>query len=593
MKRDWLTNFQLCFFISLGIAFGLTGCAREESRPPAVDVKVEHLPAARAFRVTYETSFNARALVFNRSQIPFRVRRWMPFAGRAELQSRGGREVLIANAPTQVFQIMVPEQAIELAGDYPPVTAFSDGSLVLYSGHLDVTPISCVEVCTDDDIRSKAKTPAPVRLTLVPGTGERVVAGGQPSSSSLTLSPPSEGAFAYFGNLPLHARGDYSVVIDPQMPGWVLAEFDRYFPQVLDLNARKLGRSLPSPTVVMMPYREVATTISSTYSGAVVGNQMLLTLYGDHWKARSNSAREDFLKLMAHESFHFWNASMFHSVDSPGGAWLHEGSADAFAYLALYELGIVQGSRLTELQGEALNRCIVGLSGTDLPSSDRSSRSMRNYYDCGAIVQQLVNRAARRNGSDLWKTWSKLFDRAESRDRFYTHQDFFEIADNETKGSSVLRSVESLVSGSVKGTDVSGNSMVESHFMISFGQVGVALVADDRRWPDWYQRLVGERALAAAVEADCASEGRFVGLSSKARLVGGPGCRHLKEEREVYSLGRYSLWDDGVTLYDLIRNRCLQGTATFEIRGSDLELTCPQLPRRPDFLRFQDVEAFK
>jgi len=590
------TIAALLTFLML-VAGGLAGCGSDApGSAPAIGIRVERVPAERAFLVTYDLAVDARALVFKRDRVLFRAQSWTPKTGDQTLARWKGKEAIVSSQVTRRFEVLVPENFVEFGGDYPFMSEFSDGGIALFTGHLDVVPVACGSSCSDKELRAAVSEAAngpspPVYLTLVPAPGQKVIAEGVPgqplmSATSISLNPSSQGVIAYFGELEPVPRRGYSVITDPKLPSWIPPVLDRYLPLIVDLHKRKLGRGPAAPSLIFIPRPTSARRYSSTYSGAVVGNRMVLALFGSTWETDTPKVREEFLKLVAHETFHLWNASLYHSVDKPGGAWLHEGSADAFAYLALLELGVLRSERYVELQEEAINRCLVGLSGADLVPSDRSWPA-RSHYECGAVIEHLIHRRLRRGGADLWKLWSALFDVAARKDGFYTHDDFFAVAAQLTADAPVLAYVKKLVAGEAR---------LESFFFAAYGSVGAVLVADDQKWPDWYHRLIGERALSAALESDCsAGEGYFMATpTGRVKLVGGPSCRNLKEEREIRAIGRHRLWDEGVQAYDLVRLTCMtQNSITISKprRGKIVELLCPDLPERPRFVRFPVLQG--
>jgi hypothetical protein len=343
--------------------------------------------------------------------------------------------------------------------------------------------------------------------------------------------------------------------------------------------------------VIYISYSKSSSVVSLSHSGAVVGNQMLLSLYGSRWSRRTVSSREEFTKLLAHEAFHLWNASLFHSVNRPGGSWLHEGSADAFAFLSLHELGVISHSRYAQLLTESLNKCLIGLNGTDLPSSNGSIRG-RNHYNCGAVMEAVLHHELKNRGSDLWQLWARLFERASRKGGFYDHEDFFAVATEVAGSSSLISELSRLASGRVDFRQ-DASRRLESFFFQLFNAAGITLVASEIQWPDWYARAAGERALSDAISADCSGAGYFLTLANGIRLVGGPQCRHLRSDHEIGRIANHRIWRDGVQLYDFIHRNCreratipVSAVATHTHSSSQsLTLACPALPERTRFMR--------
>lgn len=575
------------FFVFFSL-MAMTGCSSDDETIAAVEVQIERIPEAQSFRVTWHVPKGAKALVFARRSVLNRHKSWTAEVPGQRIQLLNGRESLLSDQVTKKFSVLIPEMFSEVVGDYPLMTKFSDGSVLLYSGYFNAVGVNCLDACSEGELQISNKANTRIDLLVQPASSERVMVGTRSSSVAFQFSPPAEGAFVYFGQrAPIHGPG-YSIITDPRLPAWILPEVERYLGQILSLNNRKLNLALPETPMFFIPYESGARKFTLTQSGAVVGNQVVLALFGNSWERRTPEAREELLKLLAHESFHLWNASLYHSEDRPGGRWLHEGSADAFSLLTLLEVGAMTKKRYLELQTESLNRCLVGLGGTDLPSSN-TSWSSRNHYNCGAVIQQLLGHALDARGSDLWSLWAQILNRAASKNGFYTHDDFFELAAQMAQNPILMQNISKLSSGEVQGRDDQAGLHLESFFYNAFGSVGVVLAADDQEWPAWYHRLVAERALAAAIEADCAGEGYFVSERDSIRLVGGLACQNLKEDRSVQKIGSYQVWSDGVRVYDFIREVCRYQTSMVMSDRNDaaqVHLLCPKLPKRARFLRF-------
>jgi hypothetical protein len=583
--------------VAIIICGALNGCASDRPDATKIDIRVEHLVDAKAFRVVWRTAGRADALVFMRGlkgSAALRSRFWTTKRSDQTIERIGNREIIRSKGPTQEFEVLIPEQLVDVDGDYPQMMSFSDGGVALYSGHLDAIPVLCSSVCRDLDFESIARGNMEITLSFVPAFGERVVSSEGQSITNLSFRSPAFGTFVYFGRTNIVRRVGYTVIADPALPSWILFELDRLFPQLLRLNARKFGRGLDRAPLIFIPFKSGTRRFGLTHSGAVLGDQLLLGLFGPSWSELNDSSREDFLALLAHETFHFWNATLYHSVDRPGGRWLHEGSAEAFSYLALLETGTITRERYDQLETEALNRCLVGLADTTLPQSNGSFTS-RNYYTCGAIIQALAQRALVKRNLDLWKLWARLFQEASKSDGFYTHDQFLALT-SELAGSELAAKLSALVSGGAPSPESDPAGV--NFFIETYSLVGSVLAASDKSWPEWYHRLVGERALTAAIESDCgAGGGYFVSGTTGVRLVGGSWCHNLSDERQVLSVGGRKLWGQGVQVYDYIRNEC-RFKNVFNVvarsgRRRAFDLFCPRLPSRPLFLQIQTLDGLE
>lgn len=590
MMKTRTLAFQGFIILSLLVAMGSIGCARSYDDHRVIELTVERVPKLRSFRVSWKAERAVSALVFTRNIGGHRARSWLAQDEGLRFESIDGRERLVSQEKRNVFEVLIPERIYDVAGDYPLLSKYSDGGVVFYSGHLDAAAVDCPQGCSSEAFDKLSS--APERLVLVAAPGENAIGDGK-SGPVVSLSPTPDGSFVYFGRQTLEKGKGFRAVLDPGLPAWVWPELKEYFPQFIDLNTRKLGRSLNGEPTLFVPFQTGLSRSTLRRTGAVVSTQVLIGLSGERWNQRTPGAREELLSLLAHETFHLWNASLFHSIAKVGGHWLHEGGADAMAFISLMEVGAVSKNRYMSLQSESLNRCLVGLIGTDLPSSN-SPWAIRNHYNCGAVVQYLVKQVLMKRNSSLWTLWRRVFNHAVMEGGFYTHDKFMSLVDSEAQDPLLLKAILDITTGSVNGAGRTSGLQLEAFFMNAFKSAGVTLAASDRNWPDWYHNLVAERALASILEADCGGEGSFIFENGKARMIGSSSCRTLREDADVTHIGEYRLWSDGVRAYDHARHICsVQSHLDLLEAGREkrLRFKCPQLPKRPRFVTFSWMES--
>jgi hypothetical protein len=583
------------FWLTLGsmlILLGsLVGCGNLEPPVPPPEIRVERVPSENSFRVTWILQEPVRALAFRRAP-GLRQNRWRPLGKGFRFESRHGTELLVSASETKRFQVIIPESAASFQADYPFLSFFSDGGVVLYTGHLQASPLRCegggrrVD-CSLREMEKSRGTRRLAHLEALSSSGEILVSGSQAKTRSLRLVLPQEGSFVYFGRRPVYRFDQFQMISDPSLPAWVVEEAQSLLPAILELNANRLGRKLSTVPVVYLTYSKNASSVNLSHSGAVAGHQITLSLYGPRWLQRNAASVEEFQRLLAHEAFHLWNASLFHSVGRPGSRWLHEGSAEFFAFISLFELGKISHGRYKELLTESLNKCLLGLNGKTLPESD-FGQSVRNHYNCGAIVKSAMHHETQHYGWNLWRVWRGIFDRASVKGGFYDQEDFFGVIADAAGTSELAPMIRSFVKGNV-GSD---SSELEAYFFRLFAAIGIPLVASEIQWPEWYARSAGERALSEALSADCRGEGFILTTHSGVRLAGGPRCRHFKLDHEIRRVANYRVWRDGVQIYDLIKRSCAS-SEMFQLGsnsdGEAMWITCPSLPARPRFMRFDSV----
>jgi hypothetical protein len=276
---------------------------------------------------------------------------------------------------------------------------------------------------------------------------------------------------------------------------------------------------------------------------------------------------------VAHEAAHMWNGEQF-SHEVAGGGWLHEGSADAFAYRALLELGIIDRALYRERLSEAASLCAFGLGGDAL----KVSRPGRNDYTCGFVIAALSEAVARGRSprGDIFSFWRAIFSGAHGG----TYDDSLYLRTLESAGGEqAAATVRQLVNEPLPAA----GQIVEG----ALRAAGARLRADEPGSSDEYRRLAVRRALAAIAESDCGPGGQLVPGNGFVQIRSRDPCRTLRPEHMIQSIARLDLAKDGPAVYDHVRDRCGNGKVVeLGLRNAAqiLEVPCrADLPLRPEY----------
>ncbi len=174
---------------------------------------------------------------------------------------------------------------------------------------------------------------------------------------------------------------------------------------LLDFYAGRLHRRLArQPVLVVSVVDEPADPQHHFFRGDVTPNGfVLLRFHGNASQIADPNSTRQFTAFLAHELFHLWNRR---SRDYPAGeAWLHEGSAEYYSWLAVAALWPEEMSLERNLQS-ALSACMAFLGPRPLTATTEERAGLR--YPCGALAQWIADLGARgasggrRTGLDLW-----------------------------------------------------------------------------------------------------------------------------------------------------------------------------------------------
>src|SRR5690606_5925767 len=123
--------------------------------------------------------------------------------------------------------------------------------------------------------------------------------------------------------------------------------------------------------------------------------QVFMHFYGPGW---NEPDRADWLRrwmpwFFAHEAAHLFQ--QYERNADPAASWIHEGGAEAFAYLALQGMpgsGIPRDF-LDEKLEQAASACAEGLKQGSLADAQADGR-FHNHYECGLLMQPALHAPA-------------------------------------------------------------------------------------------------------------------------------------------------------------------------------------------------------
>jgi hypothetical protein len=404
--------------------------------PLGLVVRVEENPAEDSWNVRYEFSAPVRGIVFSRGLQPPREARWsVRSKGETPRWTRigQGEAILLGQADSRAVVVGFPSDPA-LRQDYLFTVAYTDGSRLLYTGHLAVEPLTCPKpkACSADELE-RGKADARWEFRTAANRGVRVL--DRAGRGGLTWKPPpalvpENGTYVYFGDIEPRATERLTAVVDPGLPEWTIELAAGFLPRLFDYYAEDLGVELDFNPLVLMSFMQPETPgltpTGTTSKGGTLDGLIQFALGGDGWAGADPGTTHSLRKSLAHEAFHLWNGQMFHRRLGRSDRWLSEGSADYFAYVALRDLGFTDGETFERVIVRDANRCIVAIRGSPLA---RSGGEDDAFYPCGAVIQFLADRAVEEGTGgeqDVASLFGAMFRAALAGDRSYARFDWLE-----------------------------------------------------------------------------------------------------------------------------------------------------------------------
>lgn len=350
---------------ALAVSVALVGCpAPERTVAPTPPATVEVVAAADGVWVArYHAPRPIAELHFVRAGAEFRAASWPSRTAGYAYSSDG---VLMGSPAATTVDVQLTVVSSVSARAWPPVLEFSDGGIAVFGGYL---------VARD-------------------GSGR-------------DFQGVASEDYLYRGPLQPQVVGNLRVHLDPTLPLWMAEVAARRLPEVMAYYAAGTGLAPPAVVQVMITFNASGEL---ELNGATTPGSLVVAVTGADWQQGNPWQVERFVRFLAHEVAHLWNAGIAR-FDPDAPAWLHEGAAEAFADRALRELGLVDEARFLELDAAAQARCASGGARAD--------------YDCGNVHATAAERGALVTGdTDLFGLWGELLRTSIAAGRRYDAADW-------------------------------------------------------------------------------------------------------------------------------------------------------------------------
>ncbi len=578
--------FALCRLLVLcGVLFGSSVLAHAR---PAVEITVEHQPVD-AWHVTYRFAEPVREARFRRAGYGLRARYWR-VVRPAHVQIDHGPEgdVGFSSSDGKSFaevELDIPSYAHE-SNDYTLFDTFTDGSVLVYSGHFDVKPMVCRRPRCDRGELEEAAPNETNQFVLVPRANEKVVLRGVATAGPARWSSDGEGAWAYFGGIVPSPSAQLVTLLDPGLPAWLTAKLQQLLPAIFLFYADRTGQALHPEPVVYLNFNPLPSDGGIGIGGGTrTGSIQLLVDLGKRYVHEESPRHvERIAFLLAHEGAHLWNNQMFPQDDDQND-WLHEGGADAFAFRAMRHFAVVTQAGYEEELSEALSTCLLALDGKPVDAMIHHGR-YEAYYPCGSTIGLWTEAAVRQTHPtfDLFDFWAQLFLHAPHH--HYDAALYYQTLDT-LAGIQTTRAIRSLVE--------ERHSDAPAFVTRELAKVGITIVEETPSpLPHRYEELAGRWAFESLVADDCRGTGargaaRVTANDGALELLDATGCAHLRAGIPINTLGGFDVKLQGARAFDYLVNQCSHHQPVelqSKTSGMVLKLPCRSALRpRPAYLR--------
>ena len=410
----------------LAVAVALLVCPTSHAAAPRVRVDVRELPARDAWRVTINYSRPVDGILFDATRTPFRSGRW------SIVEPRDAAWSIINGKDAIAFARRRQRVIVEFSSDYRPRekdyrvnVPFSDGSRLLYTGHLRSRPLIDVGIFDpakpiDHDWTFHTDAMRDVRVHARRGRG------------GLRWWNSDDDTYAYFGRIHPVETERLVLVVDPGLPTWVVPQLERFIPQQFAFFARQTATELDFKPLVLLSYGGPRGS-GLSFSGGTLPGVVQIELLGAGWSIESEESTHTWYRRLAHEIFHLWDGQMFQP--NADAEWLSEAAAEYFALLAMRDARMLDDDGVDAAIVEATNDCLANLGDASILAGP-----FRNYYTCGMVTQAIADRAL----GGIATIYRCIFAEARAHRRHYGNGDFLDAVDHD-------RDLEQLVTAGITG----------------------------------------------------------------------------------------------------------------------------------------------
>ena len=554
---------------------------------PLVDLTVSEDPIADRWLVAYHFAHPVMGVSFARGHDNhLRSKSWAAVAdcGKRAVSWRvvRGHEAVFASGqePFQDLVLSFPTDASLGQSGYLLNASFSDGGRLFLTGDFAVTLLTCPHAnssvavpCNPALVSSpSALSVSDMRWTFRTSKERHILVFESRAKGELVWTPttgsPSQGTYAYFGDIEPRDTALGRTILDPGLPAWMLASVVTYVPRMLEWFAKDTGVLLSVKPLVFVTYDARGPGLSEQGSG--LPGVVQLAVSGDGWAKNDDAARVAWLGFLGHELFHIWNSDMA----GPGDPWLMEGSSDWFETRALLELGVIDRARWQREVIKASNACMMMLGRHALLGFPNGPE-----YPCGATLLAWADGIAQGHGKTVGSVLGAVFAQAQQRpDHRYGTKDFLDALAKVDPDPKRLEPFERVLRSGVTehADELYQRELSRPDFAVTLGPVTDADVDHEKA----YKQVGVELA-----RCDCNHRINLWSRDTGTDFGDSPECSVLKNVRVVAVEG-HPIPKDALAAYRAILERRADKPIALTLDGNKpLALTCRKDADMPPFQR--------
>ena len=501
-----------------------------------IDVSIEHNGKTDIWTVTYQLSKPVTQMYFYR---PGRLPRdqWSVQDDNLIIKKEADDWQSINSQNGQLFKhfsIQFKSDARHTPKDYELNFRFTDGSVMLYTGHL--------MLAFEPDSKPKH------RITVIPEADAHVLVNGKIFNQKYRWEDQDlQGTYVYFGGIEPIKTQRMLAILDPGLPQWILQRLNQDLPKLFDYYTQKTGMALDFTPVIYFSFKP-SQAPGTQYSGGTLPGLIQFSIQGDDWQQETESNLIGISHFLAHEAAHLWNSQMIQNAGGHNNSWMHEGGADAFAVRALLHLGIFKPGDVLWEHEKYMNSCIEGLQGHALMAFEKH-RQFNAFYHCGSTIALLTEMAIQNKSpsSDIFTFWRSIMARVNQLQQplsaFQYMKSLLLLTEDDKTVIHILTLLEEPQSEPI------------AFFSSVFKDVGLTLTPASQH-PRMAKRAA-EKAFSHLMELDCKGRRSYQRRGQYFEVSTGLTCATLEPGMKISRIGEFNTADQGHQIHQLVSEHCI------------------------------------
>jgi hypothetical protein len=347
------------------------------------------------WQVRYDFAQPVDKLEFKSSPDDSRGRTWLPDQGfeivttdRGEVARRKDgaqfRTVRFRMSPTYSY----------LPKEYAPFSPFGDGGMLFHTGRF----FACPDRCPDD---------ASWSMYLWAAAEDQIILDGKVVKAQAQWIDRDDGRSVYIGKNVPQQTDDFIAVLDTALPERIRGQLLEQLPEFMHLFSGKLGAVATRP-MLFVSY-DTSHPKGWGRQGGVLPSQVFIHFYGSKWPEEMEKPgfADDLAWHFAHEAAHLYQR---HTATTAGDDWITEGSAEAFAAMALRADA---GAYVQSAEEKAVGQCRELLKGQSVHDAIVAG-TFDAAYSCGMLINLAIDSKIRlaTKHDGLYAVWRNYLGRA-------------------------------------------------------------------------------------------------------------------------------------------------------------------------------------